>query len=330
MTAVEAEFDRATWLLERRTGLGGSDVAGVLGVSPWQSPWSVWADKVGLLPIDDEQTEGQEFGLLAEPALRELFHRRTGLHVIGAQTVVTHPDHPWARVTLDGYTAESAHSDPADALGVFESKTTSEAPWDDVPIHYQCQAQWAMWITGTEICWFGVLHFAYGRVAFRVYEFHRDDTDITTLQDRCRRFWFDHVTTGIAPATDGHDATLRALAAVYPPGTTIDDAVEADTDLAEHVAGYLYCCDEINAFEEQQQIHRAAVQAAMGERTALTFGTDGRGRPIVLATWKPQNASRIDVKTFRARYPRAAARLTTTTATRVFLPKRPKTTKGKN
>lgn len=37
--------DRAEWLEWRRNGIGATDVAGILGVSPWASPWSVWADK---------------------------------------------------------------------------------------------------------------------------------------------------------------------------------------------------------------------------------------------------------------------------------------------
>lgn len=310
---------RTEWLTNRRTGLGGSDVAGVLGVSPWQSPWSVWADKVGLLPIDDDTNERQEFGLLAEPMLRDYFHRRTGLHVIGEQTSVHHPEHPWARVTLDGLVVESPHSTPDDTLGVFESKTTSEAPWAEVPLHYQCQAQWAMWITGTDRCWFGVLHIAYGRPTFRVYEFQRDDTDIDTLHDRCRRFWFDHVTSGIPPATDGHDATLDALAQVY--ATTIDGAVEADDDLAEHIDGFVYCRDEIKAFEEQQKTHRAAIAAALGEHTVVTRGADDKGRPVVLATFFEQSRTTFDTAAFAARYPRHARRFSKTTTFRVLRPK---------
>lgn len=323
--AVDSVTDaRTEWLVERRTGLGGSDVAGVLGLSPWQSPWSVWADKVGLLPLDADATDAQEFGLMAEPMLRDYFHRRTGLHVIGAQTAITHPDHPWARVTLDGYVAEHPGADLDGVLGVFESKTTSEPAWTEVPIYYQCQAQWAMWVTGQPVCWFGVLHFAYGRVTFRVYEFHRDNTDIATLEDRCRRFWFDHVTTGIPPATDGHDATLAAIDAVYV-NPTPDSTVEADDELVEHLDAFVYCRDEIKALEQQQQTHRAAIAAALGDRTTLTRGVDGKGRPVVLATWNQQTRTGFDLEAFRARYPRHARRYQTSTTFRVLRPKTRKT-----
>ena len=30
---------RAEWLAQRRTGIGGSDVASILGLSPWRTPY---------------------------------------------------------------------------------------------------------------------------------------------------------------------------------------------------------------------------------------------------------------------------------------------------
>lgn len=106
LTLEEAErAERAEWLQWRRGGLGGSDIAGVLGLSPWSSPWSVWADKV-INRTDDNETDAMEFGRLAEPLVRTYFERRTGLYVRGEQARMIHPDHPWARITLDGWVAD--------------------------------------------------------------------------------------------------------------------------------------------------------------------------------------------------------------------------------
>ena len=60
MTTVDT---RAEWLRWRRSGIGASDIAALLGISPWASPFSVWADKLGLLPdeeLDDDDV--REFG----------------------------------------------------------------------------------------------------------------------------------------------------------------------------------------------------------------------------------------------------------------------------
>ena len=100
--------DRDEWLAWRRGGIGASDIAGILGISPWASPYSVWANKVGLV-ADEESTEQMEMGLDMEPAVERMFHRKTGLWVACQQELVQHPDLPWAR-PLDGRVFETCRS----------------------------------------------------------------------------------------------------------------------------------------------------------------------------------------------------------------------------
>ena len=168
---------RDDWLEWRRNGIGASEVAGVLGLSPWQSPWSIWAEKTGLIP-GAGVTEAMEFGLMAEVMLKQYFEKRTGLYVAGEQTWCAKPGDEWMRCTVDGFVLDPEVSgrppdtfDLAASTAVYEAKTTSEPPWDEVPTHYACQAQWQMAVTGMPVCWFGVLHIAFGRPTFRVYEF---------------------------------------------------------------------------------------------------------------------------------------------------------------
>ena len=40
-----AMADRQAWLQERRSGLGGSDVAAIIGASPWKTYAALWAEK---------------------------------------------------------------------------------------------------------------------------------------------------------------------------------------------------------------------------------------------------------------------------------------------
>ena len=229
MTATLTD-ERAEFLAWRRTGIGASDVAGILGIARWSSPWSVWADKVGLAQ-DGEQTEAMELGLALEDGIARMFHRRTGLYVAGAQTRYAHPTEPWARATLDGkvydhpvlpgnYRTVSLDNgyavEPAVPLGGLESKATgdSSASWetDGIPAYYQAQGQFQMWVTGMEHTWFAVLHASFG-LAFRVYELHRDEADIALIAERCHRFWHDHVLTATRPQRTGTPRPPRRCAA---------------------------------------------------------------------------------------------------------------------
>lgn len=316
--AIE-QAERSEWLQWRRGGLGGSDIAGVLGLSPWSSPWSVWADKV-INRTDDRETDAMEFGRLAEPLVRTYFERRTGLHVRGEQARMIHPDHPWARITLDGWVADDPDAlELRPELGTYEAKTTSDAPWDGgvPPIMYQCQGQWGMGITGAKRCWFGVLHFPFGRVTFRHYLFERDDSDIAHITDRARRFWFDHVTTGIPPAVDDHPATADAIAEFYnAPDPTL--VLQADPELVMLCHRIRTAKATIKDTERVLELAENDLKARIGNAVAIHDGTGPKGKPIVLATWKQQTRTGHDWAAFCARFPHAARRFATETTFRVL------------
>ena len=300
--AIPTDTDEEAWHLWRAQGLGGSDVAAVLGLSPWQSPYSLWAEKVGLTPRDFTSNEAQEFGKRAEQMLTRWFQDRTDLIVGGEQRQCVHPDKPWMRCTIDGDVYEgSRHPDSYIPLGIAEWKTTgdSEADWaEHIPDYYACQATWNMIVTGTQACWLGVLHMAFGRPRFKVYEFVLHEGDARFITDKCERFWLDHVMTGIPPETDAHEATTKALNNMWPDAT---GQMEADDALVAL------------AFERDQW--KQTVEAAEMEvdrinnvfRLALGDATDLKHNGKNLATWRwGKETTKLDVPALLADHPEFA------------------------
>lgn len=277
MTANDTTRD--DWLTWRRDGIGASDVAGILGLSPWASPWSIWADKAGLLPpLPDD--EAMAAGRWLEAAIGPWFTHETGLHVAGEQTQCTHIDHGHHRCTVDGFVFDSpGDRSPlaivTEALGLLEIKVTGPGRrWDEVPAHYQTQGQWQMHVTGLDHVWFAVLM---GR-RLDIHKLERDQADIDFMVGHVDRFWHDHVATGTPPAVDGHDATQRALAAVYPehtPGKT-----------AEITAGYMDALvaakAAVKAARTDEKAVAAAIEAELGD--AEEGVVDGRR----VVTWRTQ------------------------------------------
>lgn len=310
--------DRTEWLAWRRQGLGASDVAAVLGVSPWGSPWSVWADKVSPAD-DDEPNAAQEFGLLAEPIVKAYFERRTALTVTDEQSRHEHPDMPWLRCTLDGIVRD----DHGDIVGLYEAKTTNEGKWETIPLHYQCQGQAQMAVTGAQRVWFAVLHFPFGRFDFQWYVLERDDADIATLLDACSTFWNDHVLTGVPPAADAHQATAPAITSWYDE-PDLAGCVEADDDLAERIARINALKAATAAMSVEIAEHENTIRAALGDATTLTHGFDAKGRPVVVATWREQERHSTDTAALKAAHPELAAEFERTTTTRTLLVKKPK------
>lgn len=229
---IDPDTERDRWLDWRRGGVGASDVAAILGISPWDSPWSIWADRMGLLPPKDVTVE-MEAGHWLERAIGPWFAHRTGLAVVGEQVCCERPD-SIARCSADLFVAEKPPEFdgpflPEEVGGLAQIKTAGFGKkWETIPEHYQAQAQWEMYVTGLDVEFFAVLM---GR-RLDVHELQRDDADIALMVERVDEFWAEHVVTGVPPATDGHDATLRALAAAYPEATPGKSVELVGADLA--------------------------------------------------------------------------------------------------
>ena len=313
---MSATSDRTEWLERRRQGIGGSDVAAILGLSPWGSPWSVWADKTGLTPIDDRDnvTDDMEFGTRAEPMLTKWFQDRTGLLVAGEQMELSHPDKPWMKCTADGFVFDNEfdHFSLDNALGIVEHKKTADHAdkWaEQIPFHYQCQAQWMLAITGLPVVWFSVLHVPFGRTTYATYRFERDDTDIEHITSTCERFWTDRVLTGTPPPTDGSTATTEALATAWDD--TTDEPVELDDAIRRIVADLADVKATIKRLEADKAEAENAIKAALADHETGT--ADGWK-----VSWKPQTRSAIDAKALRAEMPDVADKFTRETSSRVL------------
>lgn len=259
--------ERTKWLNWRRQGIGGSDIGALLGFSRYASPWSLWADKTGLIPPTDT-TERQAIGQDAETFLAQVFHRRTGLHVTGQQTWCTHRHHEWARCTVDGFVHETSFADMPDlALGTIQFKTDGRRSWNGitdpingVPAGIEAQCQWEMGVTQVEHCWL-VVGFAGWNI--EVFELEFRPTDFAYMLEIAADFWRDHVLTGVPPDPDGTDATSQAIAAIWPTHSQ-GEAVAID-DLAELLTERGELKDLISAREKRVKEIDNTIKARLGE-----------------------------------------------------------------
>lgn len=303
---------RVAWLAERRSGVGASDVAAIMGRSPWASPYSIWADKVGLVPLDadDGATRDQELGRHLEPLVAQWFEEDTGLVVAGEQTVVRRPGTPWF-ATVDGFVVEAERCSIADALGVFEAKKTDDRldEWEaGPPEHYVIQANWAMYCAGLGHAWLAALHLAFGHPVLRIYELGADLDLQRDAVAAVEEFW-GYVERREPPPADAHRATTAALGEVYSDPD--DGAVELGPDLADVVV-------ELRDLKARREILDEAVAERENTlRQALGEHPNGRVGGRLAVSWRPQTAQRIDTKAVRRDHGAAYDRASTTRVLRL-------------
>jgi putative phage-type endonuclease len=296
--------DDQQWHAWRDAGIGASDVPAIRGVSSFESPWSLWAKKTGRVGRG-ETTQRQRIGQLLEGAIAQLFHEETGLFVVGEQAWCAHREHPWCRATLDAYVAERPNRD---AIGVLEIKTDGAPAWHDgIPPRIYEQVQWQMFVADKPRAWIAVLHSGF---TFRVHEVERDHAGEAERFEQVRRFWFDHVQTGVAPPVDSADATRDAIGDVWPdhdPGkvASLDDLV----DVLEH-RDVLKA--ELKRGEDALKLAENAIKEAMTDAEVGTI----RGIPVV--TYKAQSKTGLDAKALRLAHPDIAAQYETRSTYRVL------------
>jgi putative phage-type endonuclease len=208
-----------------RAGIGASEIASIVGLNPYASPWDVWLEKTGQRePFTGNQFT--EWGHRLEPAIRQAYCDKTG-HAIEVPTdSLFHPTTSWARATPDGFVIEGTKR-----VSLVQCKnvgTWVEKSWKDAPPDYvQLQEQWEMYVTELARADVSVL---IGGNDFRIYTIHRDDKVIGDLVKIAADFW-RRVETKTPPAVDGSDACQRHIERRFAKSDAI--VLDADAEL-EH------------------------------------------------------------------------------------------------
>ena len=78
-----AGLSEEEWLAYRRKGIGGSDVAALLGISPWRTARDLYFDKLNIVEVEDNEDNwvALEMGHLLESLVAKIFQHRTGYKV---------------------------------------------------------------------------------------------------------------------------------------------------------------------------------------------------------------------------------------------------------
>lgn len=251
---------REEWLAARRTMLGGSDLASILGApDAFSTPTKVWERKVFGDARDeslDAIPEWLEWGNRLEPvvlaALAQKATMEPGDYDPTPYTIVRPDDGPaWMGASPDGLARDAA---TGAATAVLEAKTTNrwnEDEWaEGAPLRYAVQVQWTLACTGAPLGYIGVL---IGGQRFRWARVERDEGFIAVARREAERFWRS-VETKTPPAAVDAD-TRAAIQRIYPQ----DDGreVELPPEFSDLTRRY----HEAQAAKEQAEKEIEVVQA---------------------------------------------------------------------
>lgn len=251
--------------------MSASKVSAVLGLSPWESPFSLWHRMAGNIPWEDDDQDQLKRGHYLEPGIRQWFRdQRPRLQVERTGTWV-HNDRDWQIASPDGIAIARSITDPGRPVAVVECKTANndwewgEALTDQVPPYYRAQAMWQMDTVGLPTCHVAVLT---SFMDFREYVVEYDAEEAAFIRDAARTF-LDSLATGVAPSLDDHGSTYQAVRQLHPG----IDPVEVELD-STTVLPFVQTLRELAAAEAKKKASITAIANAMGTaRTAKYLGT---------------------------------------------------------
>lgn len=234
----------SAWHAARSHGIGGSEIAAVLGLSPFESAFSLWHRKCGLIaPV--QETDVMYWGRALEPAICDEYARRRPGQIIVPASTYQGTGRPWQIVNPDRFAIL-----PDGTVEVVEAKTSRDADgWGAegtgaVPIYYRAQVRWYLDALGLRTARIAVL---ISGSDYREYVVEHDPADAALMRDRADSF-MTSVRNGFRPDIDGHSATYQAVKEL-PEGLDSVD-VEITPQLRDR---YWSALDACKAAEEEKR-----------------------------------------------------------------------------
>lgn len=242
-----------------------SKVAGILGLSPWDSPLRTWHVMAGNLPADDgNNADAKARGHYLEAGcLAWWVDQKPDRSIIGTQVTSTLGD--WAAATPD------AHAYDGDDLVLVDAKTTAtDDHWTDTepPAHYFASSLWQLACCPDAKRVHLAVLFGRPRLSFREYVIERDDALIAGLIDECRTF-YDTVQAGQEPGLSDMACDYDVIRTVHPDIDHDGVAILPDDLVTDFLTDA--------AHEKRAPITKAAILAAMG---TSRLAKDSLGRTI--------------------------------------------------
>lgn len=232
---VDRTHTHEEWLEARRAGVSASEVAALMGLSPYESPLSLYHRKVGDLG-EQPDTDAMSLGRYLESWVAGWFaDRHPELHMEPGGLFAS-VDRPWQMATPDRLLYDDvcrcdAATDPEivctclpafeEPVSALECKTdASYDGWgddgsDDIPAHYRAQTLWQMDVLDLPEVRVACL-FLHSRQV-REYIIARDDQaerDLELMRHEAETF-LHRVDQGEPPPVDSHPATSDTLKALH-------------------------------------------------------------------------------------------------------------------
>jgi|TARA_R100000084_G_scaffold90440_1_gene44441 putative phage-type endonuclease len=275
--------------------IGSSSISSILGLSPWSSPWDVWARMHGL--TESSSTAATARGHILEPAIGAHYAHLNNVKISKGPEYEAAPiigPEPWMHARPDFFVSIE------DAKWLLEIKSTRkfDQKWgrsgtSNVPPHYAAQCIWQMAVTNDDRC--DLAAFATISDEYRSYKIYRDDRIEEKIISFARDWYKKHIEKGIPPEVDGSSACSKSLAKLFR---------QENKDFIEPQESHIALADELKQIRAQYaelEKRKKHLENQIKECIGTSYGIAG------IATWSESKPRRtFDRSNFEQQHPELA------------------------
>lgn len=259
---------------DRTKFIGGSDVAAILGVSPWRNIVDLWLDKIKPTSENGRNAAALHRGTRLEPYILDMIRNEHGLDIVAhnERYIDTEFNFLACEIDFEYIDKETGQVENGEIKTVhpFKAKEWGAELTDELPLPYIAQAQHNLGIKHRQRC----KVFALIGDDLKPYTVERDDELIKVMRERSVEFWTKYVIPQIKPPMDyDHKNVLDTLKRLYPgtDGTIIDANA-----MHEHWRAVYQTAQEMrDKYEGILEGARAHILSEMGNASAIKFN-DGK------------------------------------------------------
>lgn len=272
MTESMTEHERReAWLADRQKHITGTDVAAILGLSPWKSPIHVYLDKKGLAEPQPEN-DAMRWGRRLERPILEAYSEEVGepLAFSDPYALLECPALPILGASLDARWAEKDQR-PVDAKNTRSRNGYGEPGSAGMPLHYRTQLAVQMAVTGAPSADLAVL---FAGQSLEYFHVERDPEVESMILESVDGWWKRHILGEEAPEVDGSKASADYLQQKFQQhGAELLPASNEAQVLARDLARLKATATQ---YEDEIKLHENRLKDYIGEAA----GIDG------ICTWK--------------------------------------------
>lgn len=275
--------NREQFLLERKLGIGGSDIAPIMGLSPYSTPLDVYRDKMNPAVIYEEESEDLKRGARVEKYILQEYSEVNNCSLETNLLPFIDPNYPFMRGNVD-----------AKVVGenvIVEAKSTKcpIAKWEEgIPEYYRTQVAYYAMLTNAERVDVPVL---FSNWQYACFTYWRDLEYEARIRQAVIDFWNNHILAGIPPAP----SNPAELQEVYPK---LESAkiIKADSAIREKVNIWQETSLRRRELEKQEEKLKIEIQNYMGDAGILDAG-------FCKVALKERTATRLDTGALKQEMP---------------------------